>query len=205
MAFETNVFVNCPFDKPYQRLLRPILFCIIELGLEPRIAVERQNAAEPRIQKIIELIEDSKFGIHDLSRLKAKKVGEFYRLNMPLELGLDLGCQRFKAGRWMEKKCLILEAERHQYQAAISDLAGSDIVAHGNNAGRVLVEVRNWLCQEAHLPAAGPNAFRGWYADFTAYTYAALQAENYSDADIRNLPVTAFIDRVKRWKPLPRP
>jgi hypothetical protein len=40
MGFETNVFINCPFDGDYLPLLRPMLFCVLSLGLEPRIALE---------------------------------------------------------------------------------------------------------------------------------------------------------------------
>jgi hypothetical protein len=99
MAFDRNVFINCPFDEAYAPLLRPILFCIIYLGFDPRIAVERLDGGEPRIEKLFELIEESRFAIHDLSRLKARKAGELFRLNMPLELGLDIGCKRFKVGQ----------------------------------------------------------------------------------------------------------
>ncbi len=34
MAFERNVFVNCPFDTQYVPLLRPLLFTIIYLGFK---------------------------------------------------------------------------------------------------------------------------------------------------------------------------
>ncbi|WP_304282133.1 hypothetical protein [Caulobacter segnis] len=115
MAFERSVFINCPFDDAYKPLLRAILFCIYYLGLEPRIAIERLDGAEPRIEKIIELIEASKFGIHDLSRIRAERAGELFRLNMPLELGLDIGCKRFRGAPWSDKRCLILETERYRY------------------------------------------------------------------------------------------
>jgi hypothetical protein len=133
MSFENSVFINCPFDEEYKGILRALLFCVIEMGFEPRIALESLNSGQARIEKIIELIENSKFGIHDLSRIKSTKVGEFYRMNMPFELGLDIGCQRFKGQRWMDKKCLILEAERYRYQAALSDLSNSDIAVHNND------------------------------------------------------------------------
>ena len=110
VAFDTSVFVNCPFDKDYKPLLRPLLFTILDLGFEPRIALERLNSAEPRIDKILELIEASKYGIHDLSRLRAEQAGEFYRMNMPFELALDVACRLYKGGECADKKCLILEA-----------------------------------------------------------------------------------------------
>src|SRR3954454_3470513 len=71
MGFESNVFVNCPFDDEYIPLLRPILFVILDLGLTPRIALEALDSGKPRVEKIITLIEKSKYGIHDLSRLRA--------------------------------------------------------------------------------------------------------------------------------------
>jgi hypothetical protein len=96
-------------------LLRPILFVILDLGMIPRIALESLDSGSARIEKIVKLIQESKYAIHDLSRLKAKKRGELHRLNMPFELGMDVGCRRFGEGRAAEKRCLILEAERYRY------------------------------------------------------------------------------------------
>jgi len=83
--FLKNVFINCPFDSQYTKLLRPILFTVIYLGYNPRIASERSDSGEARFTKIRELISESKFSIHDISRLKAVKKLEYYRLNMPFE------------------------------------------------------------------------------------------------------------------------
>jgi hypothetical protein len=83
-----------------------------------------------------------KNGVHDLSRLKAERKGEFFRLNMPFELGLDVGCRIFGGAPFDTKKCLILEAERYRYQAAISDLSNSDIAVHGNEPAEACAAVR---------------------------------------------------------------
>lgn len=133
MPFERNVFVNCPFDDAYRPLLRPLLFTLIYLNFEPRIALESLDSGTARIEKIIGLIAESQFAVHDLSRLQASRAGEYYRLNMPFELGLDVGCRRFKRGRWSAKKCLILEAQKYRYQAALSDMSNSDIAVHNDN------------------------------------------------------------------------
>lgn len=93
MAFEKNVFVNCPFDPQYLPLLRSLLFTIIYLRLKPRIALEAMDAGQARLDKIVGLIADSKFGIHDLSPVEAANAGELFRLNMPFELGIDFGCR----------------------------------------------------------------------------------------------------------------
>lgn len=97
MPFETSVFLNCPFDDEYLPLLRPILFAIIDLGFTPWIALESLDSGKPRIEKIISLIEASKYAVHDLSRSQARAPGEYYRLNMPFELGLDVGCRLFRS------------------------------------------------------------------------------------------------------------
>jgi hypothetical protein len=93
MAFAKNVFVNCPFDRDFYPLLRPLLFTIIYLGLKPRIALEDVDSGQSRIDKIVDLIASSKYAIHDISRIEAQKAGDLFRLNMPFELGIDVGWQ----------------------------------------------------------------------------------------------------------------
>src|SRR5882762_11251280 len=124
-GFEEGVFVNCPLDSEYLPLLRPLLFTIIDLGLVPRVASDLTESGRPRIDRIVNLISQSRFAIHDLSRMSATKAGELFRLNMPFELGIDVGCRRFKTG-CRQKVSLILETRKYRYQAALSDMAGSD-------------------------------------------------------------------------------
>ena len=102
--YEKNVFVNCPFDKGFRQLLLGVVFTIIYFGYKPRLSLERADSAENRIDKIIGLIKESRFGIHDLSRLVSRTEGEVYRMNMPFELGIDYGCKKLKGGKWQRKK-----------------------------------------------------------------------------------------------------
>ena len=198
MRFERNVFINCPFDDNYLPLLRPLLFSVLYLGFEPCIASGELNSAQPRFQKIIQLVVKSKYAIHDLSRIQAQKKGEFFRLNMPFELGLDIGCQSFKGGRWHGKKCLILEVERYRYQAAISDLSNSDIASHKGNPATLVFEVRNWLDAQAGLHAPGPTKVWANFNDFMAWNYDKLKERHYSDQDIERLPVPNLIKCIKQ-------
>jgi len=128
--YETNVFINCPFDDEYYSLLRPLLFTIVYLGFNPRIASERSDSGENRVDKICELIRQSKYSIHDLSRLKSSKVREFYRLNMPFELGIEYGSRLFGPSFMSAKQCLILEKNFYDFKRALSDISGVDIKAH---------------------------------------------------------------------------
>jgi hypothetical protein len=200
MAFAKNVFVNCPFDRDFYPLLRPLLFTIIYLGLKPRIALEDVDSGQSRIDKIIALIASSKYAIHDLSRIEAQKAGDLFRLNMPFELGIDVGCRLFGSRLRAGKKCLVLEAEPYRYKAAISDLSGSDISFHGNEPDRIVGAVRNWLQNVCELKKPpGPAAIWGAYTDFMAQDYDALTAEGFSPRDIEDLPVPELIERIAGW------
>jgi len=198
-VFERSVFINCPFHDAYLPMLRPILFVVILAGMIPRIASERLNAGEDRLEKIVELIEASKFGIHDLSRMKANKVGELFRLNMPLELGLDLGCRRFKPGAAQKKQLLVLETERYRYQAAISDLANVDIESHSDDPVIGMTAVSNWLEIAAGLDLLGPSALWGEFTEFMGDNYDRLKARGHSDRDIELQPVAQLMAAMRTW------
>lgn len=199
MAFEQNVFVNCPFDESFYPLLRPLLFTIIFLRLKPRIATERMDSGEARIAKIVELIQESKYAIHDLSRIKAARKGEVFRLNMPFELGIDVGCRLFKGGEHEKKKCLILVGERYKYQAAISDLSNSDVANHQNIPEDVVIEVRNWLSSTCGLRADGPSRIWDAFNVFMGDNYDALIARGFSARDIERLPVLELLESMEKW------
>lgn len=199
MGFDQNVFVNCPFDESFYSLLRPLLFTIVYLRLKPRIATERLDSGEARITKIIELIKESKYAIHDFSRIKATKKGEIYRLNMPFELGIDVGCRLFKGGEHKQKKCLILVGERFKYQAAISDLSNSDVANHQNTPEDVVVEVRNWLSSTCKLDADGPSRIWDAFNVFMGDNYDELIARGFSERNIEMLPAQELIESMQKW------
>ena len=199
MAFERNVFINCPFDRDFYPLLRPLLFTVIYLGLKPRIALENADSGQPRIDKIVKLIAESKYAIHDLSRIQAATAGELYRLNMPFELGIDVGCRLFGSHTRRTKKCLVLESEPYRYKAALSDLSGSDIGCHGNEPERVVIEVRNWLKNACKVKAPGPDRIWGAFHDFSTRNYDDLTGKGFSPRDIEALPVPELIECMEMW------
>jgi len=198
--FERSVFLNCPFDKAFEPILQAMLFCIVYLGMKPRIARERNNAAETRIEKIIELIEQSKYSIHDLSRYKAAKTGEIYRLNMPYELGIDQGCRRFKGDPWQDKKLLITADRQYSYQKALSDIAGSDIESHSNRYDVAIKKVRNWLVSEAGCENVGAKRIIDKYADFQEWYFEKHRAAGAADRDIKQYPTSEFLNGMIEWK-----
>ena len=103
------------------------------------------DGSQTRIDKLYGIVEQSRFGIHDLSRTELDKLNGLPRFNMPLELGLFLGAKRYGDEAQKKKRCLILDTEQYRFQRFISDLAGMDITAHQGDARRMVECTRNWL------------------------------------------------------------
>lgn len=197
--FSTNVFVNCPFDDDYRQLLLSLLFTIKYLGFTPRLSLEKLDAGTARLENIVDLIETSKFGIHDLSRILSTKKGEHARMNMPFEFGIDYACKKFKEGRCAEKKTLVLEKERYRYQAAISDLSGSDIKNHKDEPMELIKVVRDWFVTEELK--TGPSRNKIWYAfnEFTSYLEEKLIEEGHEPEDFETTPIPEIMAYMNNW------
>lgn len=196
--FEKNVFVNCPFDPGFKQLLLGVVFTIIYFGYKPRLSLERADSAENRIDKITGLINDSKFGIHDLSRLVSKTKGEVYRMNMPFELGIDYGCKKLKGGKWGSKKILILEKERYRFQQAISDLSGCDIKSHDDEVDKIICSVRDWFVTEELGRGDSGNMVWDRFNDFQAYLYDEV-VEKDGHKSIDDVQISEIMHHMNEW------
>jgi hypothetical protein len=201
LDFEKNVFINCPFDHKYLQLLHSILFAVIYLGFNPRIAAERSDSGEQRVDKICQLIEHSKYSIHDLSRLQSKKVNEYFRLNMPFELGIDYGIRKFAHG-FEEKKFLILSKTRFDYAKALSDLSGVDINSHEEEPKKMIRAVRNWLTQYLTGDVTAPEIIWNQFNYFMRVFDDKRTEEGFSEEDIYEITsaqLGEFIGYMDEW------
>lgn len=143
--YASSVFLNCPFDDDFREVRGAIIFAIYDCGFVPRCALEANNGADIRIDKINRIIAECKFGIHDISKTELDAHNELPRFNMPLELGIFLGARRFGSNSHQYKSCLILDREQFRYQQFISDIAGQDIRSHDGASERAVAVVREWL------------------------------------------------------------
>ena len=143
-SYSESVFINCPFDDQYKPLFEAIVFCVFDCGFFPRCALEISNGVTIRIHKIMDIVESCKLAIHDISRTELNANG-LPRFNMPLELGIFFGAQRFGLDHHKEKSCIVLDLTPHRYQQFISDISGQDVTAHGGDPKKAITEVRNWL------------------------------------------------------------
>jgi hypothetical protein len=161
-----SVFINCPFDPQYQRIFDAVVFCVVACGFVPRCTLELTDAAEVRIDKIYDLIDQCNRSIHDISRTEVAAPYHLPRFNMPLELGIFLGAKRF-GGRSSHMRCLILDRAPYRYRRFISDIAGQDIRAHNNSPRQAIRRVRDWLQPPpGNATVPGGAAIWGWYRRF---------------------------------------
>jgi hypothetical protein len=138
-------FIDCPFSPDYQPIFRAILFAAYAREFRPRSAWEISDSSQNRLAKIIAIIREPKFGIHDLSMMEIDPRTKLPRFNMPFELGLFLAAKSFGAGQQARKVAPILDHDGYRYRDALSDISGQDIAAHGGNAEKAIHEVRHWL------------------------------------------------------------
>jgi hypothetical protein len=200
-GFNKNVFINCPFDSQYSSsLLDPILFTIVYFGFTPQIASQCADSGEQRINKILSLILKSRYSIHDLSRIRSCRRGEFFRLNIPFELGIDYGCRRVAAGYLRKKRFLVLGAGAHDYKRALSDLGGIDAKSHANDPEKAVIAIRNWFVETVHLNRA-PSGSALWekFTDFYSDFYDQRKKSGFSRHDLSTLPVREYIAAIRHW------
>lgn len=151
-----------------------MLFAARFYGLEVNIASSDTDSKSNRLDRIIDLMKQSKYSIHDLSRLKSEKKKEYYRMNMPFELGLDYGIGG------SEKVFLIFEDEAYKLKIALSDINGWDVRPHYNKPEQLILEFRKWIVVNKDLPKELKslsssdiwyiyNDFYGCFSDFMTH------------------------------------
>lgn len=143
--YQASVFINCPFDIAYRPMLRALMFAVYDCGFIARSALEEDDAGEVRYAKILRIIRECKFGIHDISRVELDRKTKLPRFNMPLELGLFLGAKGFGEMHHAGKLCLVLDSEPFRYRAFCSDIAGQEVRPHFNSHRKAIAAVRDWL------------------------------------------------------------
>jgi hypothetical protein len=187
-ASPLGVFINCPFDSEYQKYFDAIVFAVTRLGFAARCAREVDDGSGTRIDKIIKLIKECPYGIHDLSRMGLDPASKLPRFNMPFELGIFIGVKHYGPGPHKKKQCLILDRDNYRYQMSMSDIAGQDIHAHGDKIPRIIAHVRDFLqtMKGERLPGGAKIT-----ADFKKFQKAKIKLCQSHDLDPKKL---TFID-----------
>lgn len=180
-----DVFINCPFSDDYDSYFKAILFTVIRSGFNPRCAREDDDGGDVRFDKICRIIEDCKYGIHDISKTESAGEPPLPRFNMPLELGLFLGARKYGDAEQALKKAIIFDREPYRYQKFISDISGQDIHAHNNDVGQLIIGVAAWLRRASKRKTVpGGTAITGEYAVFMDNLPIMLAARQMQPQDL---------------------
>lgn len=198
-----SIFINCPFDQPYQPIFDALVFAASFCGFGVRSALEIVDSGEVRLTKIVSLMEASAFSIHDISRVTLDDDSGLPRFNMPIELGMALGMKHLGRNRLRDHRLLVLDATesetRYRYQAFASDLAGTDIKVHRNDPERAIQAVRDFLAPHASAALPGAKAIERAREDFETVLPKMAEAADQDMAELgfvdRMRHIAAFLDR----------
>lgn len=195
--YDNSVFINCPLDAEYLPIFQAILFTLQYLEFTPRTAVTTELGGV-RFTKIIRLIKECRFGIHDISRIELDGTNHLPRFNMPFELGLDIGCKAMcpEESVHTQKEHLILCKEDFQFQKYLSDMAGYDAIAHDDDPLKAITAVRDWLRRLGEDHIHGADAIYKSYGRFQ--TQLPLICKRLKIVPEKAIP-TDFVFIVKEW------
>jgi hypothetical protein len=194
--YQKNVFINCPYDKDYKEHFLACIFTIKSCDLIPVCARERDNAGQGRLDKIIDLIRDSRYSIHDLSRTGIDKTTKLARFNMPFELGIVYGAIQFNI-KHKDKSILVFEAGKRDVLKLLSDLRSIDPKCHNNNVNELITGVRSWLQTEIPVKKMPGDLFI--YGDFKLFINAyptLVSAMGLTESSITH---AEQVDMIESW------
>jgi len=143
------VFLNIPYDEEFQSLYLAYIVGIYQLRLVPFIA-SGIPGGERRLDRILALIQNCRYSIHDLSRVELSSTPPATpRFNMPLELGLTITWAKLQPRRhsWS-----LWETSPRRIQKSMSDLDGTDPYIHSGTVEGILSELRNAFVFRAAPP-----------------------------------------------------
>jgi hypothetical protein len=141
-ASAESVFLNIPYDTAFENLLLAYISAISAFGFTPRATLEIPFS-QRRLDRIVELIAESDYSVHDLSRVQLDKAApKTPRFNMPFELGVTVGIGNPKHA-WV-----VCESKAHRIKKSLSDIDGTDAYIHNGTIRGVFGE----LCKAFVFP-----------------------------------------------------
>jgi len=124
------VFINAPFDQPYEALFITLVGSLVFFGQEPHCVLEVPERGDGRLARIHDLMRSCRLSIHDLSR-----AGTPVRFNMPFELGLACALKLADPANY---EIFVLDSQPYRIDRALSDYKGRDPLIHHGTCDGIL-------------------------------------------------------------------
>lgn len=166
------VFLNIPYDERFQKLYLAYIAGLTAIGLVPRAVLEIPTS-QRRLDRILALVQQCQFSIHDLSRVETDRAKpRTPRFNMPFELGMVVAWQRIgdRRHRWY-----VCESMRHRLTKSLSDLNGTDPLIHDGRVRGVCAALCN-IFRRTHRAPTVPAIYRIYLALVRALPMIVRQA-----------------------------
>lgn len=206
-SYYDQIFINCPFDEKFLNMFHAIAFTVLDCGFVPRCSLEIADGTQFRLEAIVNLIEQCRFGIHDLSRVELDEKSRLPRFNMPFELGIFYSAKIFGKGNQKKKKCIILEKCKYRYQKYISDISGIDVSPHRNSIKKCIVAIRNWLVIASRRTTIPPA--EDVYSRYLKFQRDIKRICNHAGVGYKSMPFVELTRNMTDWlnlnQVLPKP
>ncbi len=137
---QADVFLNIPYDNQFRELCLAYICGLSAFGLVARATLEIPSGTR-RLDRILKLIKQCRYSIHDLSRVELDmKRPATPRFNMPFELGL---CVALSATEVKRHTWFVCESKLRRLSKSLSDVDGTDAHIHSGNVNGVFREICN--------------------------------------------------------------
>jgi hypothetical protein len=144
-----DVFLNIPYDTPFESLCLAYICGISAFGLIPRTTLEIPGG-QRRLDRIFGLIQHCRYSVHDLSRVELDpKPPRTPRFNMPFELGLSVAWGRVQKS---DHSWFVCESRDFRLTKSLSDLNGTDAYIHHGSITGVFRELCNAFVRKGRQP-----------------------------------------------------
>jgi hypothetical protein len=144
-----SVFLNIPYDAGFENLLLAYISAISAFGFTPRATLEIPFG-QRRLDRILTLVRQSQYSIHDLSRVQLDRTSpRTPRFNMPFELGLTVTLEKTT---YPDHEWVVCESTKHRIKKSLSDLDGTDAHIHGGTMRGVFRELGNAFVGSSRQP-----------------------------------------------------
>jgi hypothetical protein len=148
-AERNYVFLNVPYDSAFENLYLAYIAGLSAFGLIPRATLEIPTS-ERRLERILKLIKQCAYSIHDLSRVQLEaRAPRVPRFNMPFELGLAVA----QGAGDRRDSWHVCESAPHRISKSLSDLNGTDVRIHRGTVKGVFGALCEIFVRKARQPS----------------------------------------------------